>query len=44
MSTDNRQADYLGLMLQATAQARSYVHGLDRELFLADRKTQDAVR
>ncbi|MEI6302455.1 MAG: DUF86 domain-containing protein [Betaproteobacteria bacterium] len=38
-----RQADYLQHMLDAIRLARSYVEGLSREDFLADKKTQQAV-
>jgi hypothetical protein len=38
-----RQADYLEHMLDAIRLARSYVDGLSREDFLADKKTQQAV-
>jgi len=38
-----RQADYLEHMLDAIRLARSYVDGLSREYFLADKKTQQAV-
>ncbi len=35
-----RQADYLEHMLDAIRLARSYVDGLSKEDFLADKKTQ----
>ena len=38
-----RQADYLEHMLDAIRLARSYVEGISREEFLADKKTQQAV-
>jgi len=38
-----RQGDYLEHMLDAIRLARSYVEGLSKEDFLADRKTQQAV-
>ena len=38
-----RHEDYLGHMLDAIKLARSYVDGMAREDFLADRKTQQAV-
>ena len=39
----NRQADYVALMLTATSQARSYSEGMAKADFLDDAKTQDAV-
>ena len=42
-SPQNRQADYLGLMLTATTQARSYSEGMNKADFLEDAKTQDAI-
>ena len=38
-----RQADYIEHILDATQQVRSYVAGTSKEMFLQDRKTQDAV-
>jgi uncharacterized protein with HEPN domain len=38
-----RQEDYLGRMLDAIRLARSYVEGLSKKDFLADKKTQQAV-
>jgi uncharacterized protein with HEPN domain len=38
-----RRQDYLAHMLAAIRQARSYVEGLARDDFLAERKTQQAV-
>jgi uncharacterized protein with HEPN domain len=38
-----RPADYIALMLLTAVQAQSYIAGLAKEDFLADRKTQDAV-
>ena len=38
-----RHIDYLDHMLEATTLARSYVEGLDKDDFLADKKTQQAV-
>jgi len=42
-SPQNRQTDYLALMLTATTQARSYSEGMNKADFLEDAKTQDAV-
>ena len=39
----NRQADYVALMLNAATQARSYTEGISQADFLEDSKTQDAV-
>lgn len=39
----DRSADYLGHMIEATRAAMSYVEGMDKALFLADRRTQQAV-
>lgn len=38
-----RSIDHLAHMLEAVRLARSYVRGLSRDDFLADRKTQQAV-
>ena len=38
-----RTADYLDHMIQAIESVFTYVSGMDREAFGADRKTQDAV-
>ena len=38
-----RRIDYLGHMLTAAREALGFVEGLDREAFLADRRTQQAV-
>lgn len=38
-----REVDYLDHMLEAIKLARTYVEGLSREAFLADKKTQQAV-
>lgn len=40
---DNRLIDYLGHMLEAAQLAYSYVEGLDKNDFLADTRTQQAV-
>ena len=37
------QVDYIEHILDATRQVHSYVEGVTKELFLQDRKTQDAV-
>ena len=39
----SRHIDYLGHMLDALRLARSYVEGQNKEAFLDDRKTQQAV-
>ena len=39
----SRHIDYLGHMLDALRLARSYVEGQNKEDFLNDRKTQQAV-
>ena len=39
----SRHIDYLGHMLDALRLARSYVEGQNKEDFLSDRKTQQAV-
>ncbi len=41
--TENRLIDYLDHMLQAAAEACSFVEGFAKEDFLADRRTQQAV-
>jgi uncharacterized protein with HEPN domain len=41
--TENRLSDYLAHMLEAAGQACTYVEGMDREAFLADKRTQQAV-
>lgn len=41
--TGNRLVDYLGHIQVATEQACAYVEGLDKEDFLADKRTQQAV-
>jgi len=38
-----RHADYVEHILDAARHARSYVEGMSKELFMQDRKTQDAV-
>jgi len=38
-----RHIDYIDHMLEATRLARSYVEGLDKDGYLADKKTQQAV-
>ena len=38
-----RLADYVGHMLEAAQQACAYVEGMDKDDFLADRRTQQAV-
>ncbi|MEK6749953.1 MAG: DUF86 domain-containing protein [Pseudomonadota bacterium] len=40
---ENRIADYLGHMQQAAADACSFVEGLSKAEFLADKRTQQAV-
>ncbi len=39
----NRLADYLEHMRQAASDACSFVEGMDRDAFLADKRTQQAV-
>lgn len=39
----NRLPDYLDHMLEAAQQACNYVEGLNKEDFLADKRTQQAV-
>lgn len=41
--TVNRLPDYLGHIRQAAADACSFIDGLDKEGFLADKRTQSAV-
>lgn len=41
--TTNRLADYLDHMLEATRLACSYIEGMSKEDFLADKRTQQAV-
>ena len=41
--TENRLEDYLAHMLEAAAQACAYVKGMNRDAFLADKRTQQAV-
>lgn len=41
--TMNRLPDYLGHIRQASADACSFIDGLDKEGFLADKRTQSAV-
>lgn len=41
--TDPRIVDYLDQMLGAAAQIGSYIEGMDKAGFLADKRTQDAV-
>jgi site-specific recombinase XerD len=41
--TENRLPDYLGHMLDAARQACGYVEGMDKDDFLADKRTQQAV-
>ncbi|MFC5300588.1 DUF86 domain-containing protein [Azospira restricta] len=43
MTPPDRQADYVRLMQNAAIQIIDYTAGMDREGFLADAKTQDAV-
>lgn len=40
---ENRLSDYLAHMFEAAEQACTYVEGLDKETFLADKRTQQAV-
>lgn len=42
-TAQDRRSDYAERMLSAAGQAISYVEGMTKEDFLADRKTQDAV-
>lgn len=41
--SDNRLPDYLDHMLEAARQSCSYVEGLSKDEFLADKRTQQAV-
>lgn len=41
--TENRLPDYLEHIQQAAADACSFVEGLDKDAFLADKRTQQAV-
>lgn len=38
-----RHADYVEHILDATKQIRSYIDGITKDVFMEDRKTQDAV-
>ena len=40
---ENRLIDYLGHMLEAAQLACSYVEGMDKDEFLADKRTQQAI-
>ncbi|CAN7240500.1 DUF86 domain-containing protein [Pseudoduganella sp. LjRoot289] len=40
---DNRLPDYLDHMQQAASDACSFVEGMDKDAFLADKRTQQAV-
>jgi uncharacterized protein with HEPN domain len=39
----NRLADYLDHMQQAATDASSFVEGMDKDAFLEDKRTQQAV-
>ena len=41
--SENRLPDYIDHIQQAAADARSFVEGLDRDDFLTDKRTQQAV-
>jgi uncharacterized protein with HEPN domain len=41
--SENRLIDYLGHMLEATQLAVSYIAGLSKDDFLADKRTQQAI-
>ncbi|MDD2800840.1 MAG: DUF86 domain-containing protein [Methylococcales bacterium] len=41
--TENRLPDYLDHMLEAAQLACSYIEGLDKNEFIADKRTQQAV-
>ena len=41
--SDNRLSDYVGHIRQAASDALSFVHGVGKEQFLADKRTQQAV-
>ena len=43
MSENHRLPDYLDHIQQAAADARSFVEGLAKDDFLADKRTQQAV-
>lgn len=43
MNTANRISEYLDQMLEATQQACTYIEGMHKNDFLADKKTQQAV-
>ncbi|MGB8377170.1 MAG: DUF86 domain-containing protein [Rhodanobacteraceae bacterium] len=43
MNPEERLADWLDNMLVAASQARAFVEGKDRDDFLADKRTQQAV-
>jgi uncharacterized protein with HEPN domain len=40
--SDNRLTDYLNHIVQAAADARSFVEGMTKDVFLGDRRTQRA--
>lgn len=40
---ENRLSEYLDQMIEATQQACSYVEGMNKEDFFADKRTQQAV-
>lgn len=41
--SENRLSDYIDHMLEAARQASSYVDGMEKQTFLADKRTQQAV-
>ncbi len=41
--SDNRLSDYLDHMRQAAMDALSFVEGMSKEAFFADKRTQQAV-
>jgi uncharacterized protein with HEPN domain len=41
--SDNRLPEYLDQMRQAGSDARAFVEGLNKDDFLADKRTQQAV-
>lgn len=41
--TENRLSDYLSHMLDAADQACTYIEGMEKEDFLTDKRTQQAV-
>lgn len=43
MNANSRLADYLDHIRQAASEACTFVEGMDKEGFLADRRTQQAV-